>query len=140
VAEEATAFGLRRDHVLIEIIAWFLDGPDNTEEERHRQWARATREVFDAIALPGGYPNLLAGDEDPDRVARSYGRNAERLTKAKRRYDPDNVFRSTIPLPSPLRWPAHRDPSAASAGQVLDRTRAEAGGAAKAAAPAKLRP
>jgi FAD/FMN-containing dehydrogenase len=100
VAEEATAFGLRRDHVLIEIIAWFLDGPDNTEEERHRQWARATREAFDAIALPGGYPNLLAGDEDPDRVARSYGRDAERLTKAKRRYDPDNVFRSAIPLPA----------------------------------------
>ena len=99
VPEEATAFGLRRDHVLVEIIAWFADGPDNAEEERHRQWARATREAFDAIALPGGYPNLLAGDEDPDRVARSYGRNAGRLIRAKRRYDPDNVFRSAIPLP-----------------------------------------
>jgi hypothetical protein len=99
VAEEATAFGLRHDHVLVEIIAWFADGPDNAEEERHRRWARAMREAFDAIALPGGYPNLLAGDEDPDRVARSYGRNAERLIKAKRRYDPDNVFRSAIPLP-----------------------------------------
>jgi hypothetical protein len=99
VPEEATAFGLRRDHVLIEIIAWFVDGPDNAEEERRRQWARATREAFDAITLPGGYPTLLAGDEDPDRVARSYGRNAERLIKAKRRCDPDNVFRSAIPLP-----------------------------------------
>jgi FAD/FMN-containing dehydrogenase len=99
VPEEATAFGLRRDHVLVEIIAWFADGPDNAEEERHRRWARATREVFDATALPGGYPNLLAGDEDADRVARSYGRNAGRLIRAKQRYDPDNVFRSAIPLP-----------------------------------------
>jgi FAD/FMN-containing dehydrogenase len=98
VPEEATAFGLRRDHLLVEIIGWFADGRDNAEEERHRQWARATRESFDAIALPGGYPNLLAGD-DPDRIARSYGRNAGRLIRAKQRYDPDNVFRSAIPLP-----------------------------------------
>ena len=50
------------------------------------------------MAIPGGYPNMLAGD-DADRAAKSYGRNAERLMKAKRRYDPDNVFRSAIPLP-----------------------------------------
>jgi hypothetical protein len=99
VPEEATAFGLRRDHLLVEIVAWFADGRDNAEEQRHRQWARATRKSFDAIALPGGYPNLLAGDEDPGRIARSYGRNAGRLIKAKRRYDPDNVFCSAIPLP-----------------------------------------
>ena len=51
-----------------------------------------------AIAFPGGYPNLLAGG-DADRVAKSYGRNAERLIKAKRHCDPDNVFCSAIPLP-----------------------------------------
>jgi hypothetical protein len=99
VPEAATAFGLRRDHLLVEIIAWFAAGPDNAEEERHRQWARTTREAFDAIALPGGYPNLLAGDEAPDRIARSYGRNAGRLVRAKQRYDPDNVSCSAIPLP-----------------------------------------
>jgi Berberine and berberine like len=31
--------------------------------------------------------------------SKSYGRNAERLIKAKWHYDPDNVFRSAIPLP-----------------------------------------
>ncbi len=99
VRADATAFGLRRDHVLVEILATFADGPDGLAEQRHRLWARATRELFNGTALPGGYPNLLAGDE-PDRVAKSYGRNAERLIKAKRRYDPDNVFRSAIPLPA----------------------------------------
>jgi hypothetical protein len=41
----ATAFGLRRDHMLVEILAWFADGPDSAKEQRHRQWARATREA-----------------------------------------------------------------------------------------------
>jgi len=32
-------------------------------------------------------------------VMKSYGRSVERLIKAKRCYDPDNVFRCAIPLP-----------------------------------------
>ena len=98
VPAEATAFGLRSDHVLVEILATFVDRSDKEEEQRHRQWARATRQAFDPMALPGGYPNFLAGD-DADRVAKSYGPNADRLITAKRRYDPGNVFCSAIPLP-----------------------------------------
>jgi FAD/FMN-containing dehydrogenase len=98
VPVEATAFGLRRDHVLVEILAWLADGTDKLEEQRHRQWALATRRALDAGALPGGYPNLL-GPGDPDRVAKSYGPHAERLSRAKQQYDPTNVFCSAIPLP-----------------------------------------
>ena len=98
VPAEATAFGLRRDHVLVEIFATFVDRSDKEEEQRHRQWARATRQAFAPMALPGGYPNFLTSD-DVDRVAKSYGPNAERLIKAKRHYDSDDVFRSAIPLP-----------------------------------------
>jgi hypothetical protein len=50
------------------------------------------------MALPGGYPNLLPGG-DADRATQSYGRNTDRLLEAKRHYDPDNFFRSAIPLP-----------------------------------------
>ena len=98
VAPEATAFGLRRHHLLVEIIATFVDRSDESEEQRHQRWARAALAAFNAIALPGGYPNMLAGS-DVERAAKSFGRNAERLIKAKRHYDPDNVFRSAIPLP-----------------------------------------
>jgi FAD/FMN-containing dehydrogenase len=98
VPAEATAFALRRDHALVEILALFADSSDELEEQRHRQWARTTLQAFDAIALPGGYPNLL-GRGDADRAAKSYGCNAGRLARAKRHYDPDNIFHSAIPLP-----------------------------------------
>ena len=97
---ETTAFGLRREHVLVEIMATFPDRSDRLEEQRHRHWARSARQTLDAMALPGGYPNLLARD-DRDRAAKAYGRNAERLIKAKRLYDPANVFCSAIPMPDP---------------------------------------
>jgi FAD/FMN-containing dehydrogenase len=98
VPVEATAFGLRRDHVLIEILASFPDRSDRLEERRHQHWVRDTRRAFELIALPGGYPNLL-GTGEADRAAASFGPNAERLAMVKRRYDPRNVFGSAIPLP-----------------------------------------
>jgi hypothetical protein len=97
VAEAATAFGLRRDHVLVEMLATFPDRSNAMDEPAHRRWARTTREAL-AAALPGGYPNLLDRNEF-DRAADSYGGNAARLIEAKRRLDPDNVFSSAIPLP-----------------------------------------
>ncbi|HZD63145.1 MAG TPA: BBE domain-containing protein, partial [Xanthobacteraceae bacterium] len=99
VPVEATAFGLRRDHVLVEILAVFAAEADALEEERHRRWTRSALQAFDAIALPGGYPNLLIGG-DAERVSRSYGPNAGRLVSAKQRYDPAGVFSSAIPLPA----------------------------------------
>ena len=84
--------------MLVEILASCADGMDNPEEQRHRQWVLATRRALDVTALPGGYPNILTPG-DPDRVAKSYGPNVEQLIKAKRRYDPENVFCSAIPLP-----------------------------------------
>ena len=98
VPTDATAFGLRRNHVLIEILASLDQRSDRLEERRHQQWVRATRRAFEAIALPGGYPNLLA-PADTDRAAQSFGPNVERLARAKQLYDPDNVFCSAIPLP-----------------------------------------
>ncbi|MDB5516608.1 MAG: linked oxidase domain protein [Tardiphaga sp.] len=96
VPADATAFGLRRDHVLIEILASCPAGSNPAEQQRHRQWAHTALQGFAAKALPGGYPNLLPGGDS--RAARSYGGNAERLIKAKRHYDPDGIF-SAIPLP-----------------------------------------
>src|SRR5262249_16340471 len=103
-----TAFGLRRDHVLVEILTTFVDRSDMLDEQRHHQWACATLDALDATALPGGYPNLLARN-DVDRAGKSFGRNAERLIKAKRHYEPDNVFCPAIPLP--LDQAFHKSPA-----------------------------
>ena len=98
VPVEATAFGLRRAHVLIEILASFPNSSDRLEERRHQRWVRDTLRAFEVLALPGGYPNLLRAG-DTDRATESFGRNSERLVKAKKLYDPDNVFSCAIPLP-----------------------------------------
>ena len=99
VPAEVTAFGFRREHVLVEIIASFSDedGFSNAESQ-HRAWVQVTLDALKTSSFPGGYPNLLA-PRNFDRAAQSYGPNAGRLSKAKQRYDPDNVFNSVIPLP-----------------------------------------
>jgi ketosteroid isomerase-like protein len=89
------AFGLRRDHLMVEIIARWSDG----EAAPHHAWIRGAETALAPFALPGGYPNLLGPDRH-DRFADAYGTNAARLLAVKDRYDPDGVF-AAIPLPSP---------------------------------------
>ncbi len=61
-------------------------------------WARQTADALAPFALRGAYANLLQPG-DPIRSRWSYGPNAERLNAAKARFDPENLFRSAIPLP-----------------------------------------
>jgi hypothetical protein len=93
-----TAFGLRRDHLLVEVIAAW---PAADRADPHRAWADRTSAWLAPLALPGGYPNLL-GPAEGDRVRLAYGTNWPRLLRARRRYDPDGVFGSAVPtLPAP---------------------------------------
>jgi FAD/FMN-containing dehydrogenase len=89
----ATAFAQRMPHTVLEVIASWRPGES---VERHRAWADSVVASLDAVALPGGYPNLL-GPDDEDRSRESYGANLGRVLAAKRRYDPENVFASAIP-------------------------------------------
>jgi hypothetical protein len=93
VTRTGTAFGLRERHLLVEVIAAW---PPTDHAAKHREWADHTWCSLLPDALPGGYPNLLGPDEH-DRVRDSYGPNYQRLLRAKRRYDPDNVFASAVP-------------------------------------------
>ncbi|HUJ98321.1 MAG TPA: FAD-dependent oxidoreductase [Stellaceae bacterium] len=96
MAPAGTAFGLRQEHFMVEILAgWKPDGDDGAA---HRRWAQDLWQSLAPFALPGGYANLL-GPDDHEQAADAYGGNAARLRLLKRRLDPDGVFASAIPLP-----------------------------------------
>jgi FAD/FMN-containing dehydrogenase len=92
-----TAFGLREEHFLVEIIAAWEPSPDDDGHD-HRQWARTASDSLAPYALPGGYPNML-GPEEREQTAQAYGSNSGRLQQLKRLFDPDGVFTSAISLP-----------------------------------------
>jgi FAD/FMN-containing dehydrogenase len=92
---ESTAFGIRRHHLLVEIVAAWE--PNDHNGARHRSWADAVSTALARGALPGGYANLLGPDEH-EQIAHAYGHNAARLGAAKLRFDPDGIF-SAIALP-----------------------------------------
>ena len=58
----ATAFGLRKEHFMVEIIAAW-DPPAEDDGENHRSWARTLSENLAPHALPVGYPNVLGPDD-----------------------------------------------------------------------------
>ena len=93
----STAFGLRKEHFMVEIIgAWEPTAED--DGENHREWARTLSENLAPHALRGGYPNMLGPDEH-EQTAQAYGPNIGRLQRLKQLFDPDCVFTSAISLP-----------------------------------------
>lgn len=105
VPSDATPFALRRDHLLVRIVAaWEPAGEPAADGRRHVDWARRTDAELSPLALPGGYPNLLAPDEH-DRSRLAYGGNATRLLQLERRYDPDMVFASAVGIASTVQTP-----------------------------------
>ncbi|GHJ40381.1 FAD-binding oxidoreductase [Streptomyces sp. TS71-3] len=93
VPDVGTAFGFRRPHFVVEIVASWDEGDGAAE----RAWTGRVSDVLGPHALPGGYAGLLGADHH-EQIAHAYGPNAARLGAAKRRYDPEGAF-TGIPLP-----------------------------------------
>lgn len=99
IHSEATAFGFRERHVLIEILAQVdLEAPGDGAAER--RWVDETCNLLDSQALPGGYANMLPIVDPKRRANQAYGANSERIAAAKIRFDPSNFFSSAIGLPT----------------------------------------
>ena len=63
------------------------------DDERCIAWARDYFKASAPFASGGVYVNFLTADET-DRVKSAYGPNFARLAQIKRKYDPDNLFRT----------------------------------------------
>ena len=95
VPNEATAFAFRDRPLMLTVITPFLDP---AEAPIHRAWTEA---LFEALrpAATGVYSNFL-DDEGPERVRDAYpGTTYLELARVKRRYDPQNLFRSNHNIP-----------------------------------------
>jgi FAD binding domain/Berberine and berberine like len=65
--------------------------PDPAGASVLRDWTVGYWEALHPYSAGGAYVNFMM-DEGQDRVKATYGRNYTRLAKAKRTYDPQNVF------------------------------------------------
>ncbi|MDO8770132.1 MAG: FAD-binding oxidoreductase [Burkholderiaceae bacterium] len=71
------------------------------EDEKGTAWARGFFREAAPYATGGVYVNFLTDDE-PERIKAAYGPGYERLVSAKKKYDPDNLFRMNQNIrPSP---------------------------------------
>jgi hypothetical protein len=74
IAPDATAFGMRRKHFMIEICAAW-EPSSKAEAAVHRHWMSDLSSVLAPLAPPGGYANLLAPDAH-EQIGAAYGNNA----------------------------------------------------------------
>jgi len=91
VEPTATAAAHRRAPYILNIAAAW---EPSASGERPRAWARGLWEAMQPHAADSSYVNFLTEDEGRERVQAAYGVNYQRLVEIKRRWDPDNLFRS----------------------------------------------
>jgi hypothetical protein len=89
VPADATAFGHRDCHRLLWIVGQWFEG----DLDEQRAWSERVYEAMKPHSTGAVYVNAL-GDEGEERIRAAYDDAVwKRLVEAKRRWDPDNVFR-----------------------------------------------
>ena len=92
VKQSETAFPGRDANYIMNVHGRWDDPAD---DNKVRDWARRVFQEAAPHATASGYVNFLTEDEAA-RVEGSYGANYARLQTAKRKYDPDNLFRMNL--------------------------------------------
>ena len=91
VGEEDTAYSFRNAEFVININTQWQN---NSESEKHINWARKTQQLAAPYSMGSGYINFASSDETPERVTKTYGEEKyKKLVALKRKYDPENFFR-----------------------------------------------
>ena len=66
---------------------------DPAATDENVAWTRETHAALGPHLDQARWLNYLGDDQREDAVRAAYGPNYDRLLEAKRRYDPENVFR-----------------------------------------------
>jgi len=64
------------------------------EDEANITWAREAWDDMKLFSTGGTYVNFLTEDATPDRVKTALGKSLQRLAEVKKKWDPDNTFRT----------------------------------------------
>jgi len=89
VANDATAYGHRDGQFVMNVHGRWQD---RAKDGACIGWARDLFQAAAPFATGNVYVNFLTQDEG-DRVRAAYGRNYDRLSQLKSKYDPGNLFR-----------------------------------------------
>jgi FAD/FMN-containing dehydrogenase len=89
VQDNETAWNFREANYSIVILG--ID-PDPHGKETITNWARDYWNALQPYSLGGAYVNFIM-DEGADSVKTNYGKNYQRLSEIKAKYDPENLFR-----------------------------------------------
>jgi FAD/FMN-containing dehydrogenase len=73
--------------------------PGDPRADDYVGWTRASGERLRAFSTGSSYVNFQTPEDDISRLRASYGPNWNRLVEVKRRYDPENLFRSNRNIP-----------------------------------------
>ncbi|HUZ60893.1 MAG TPA: FAD-binding oxidoreductase [Hanamia sp.] len=67
--------------------------PNPANDEKITKWCKDYWNAMHPYSSGGAYLNFEMNEDSDDRVKKSYGKNYERLSSIKNKYDPDNFFR-----------------------------------------------
>ncbi len=90
VPADATAYPQRKAHFIMNVHTRWREA---SQDAACIGWARKLFDAAAKYAIGSAYVNFMPEDET-DRIEKVYGSNFKRLTAIKRKYDPDNLFRS----------------------------------------------
>jgi hypothetical protein len=89
--EGHSAVGNRDAHYAFNVTAAWDNAADDAA---NIEWARSAWDDLKSFSTGGTYLNFLTEDEGPERTAAALGRGLERLAEIKKRWDPENMFRT----------------------------------------------
>ena len=90
--EDDGAVGNRDARYVFGVKGMWESGEPNADAFRH--WVRDAWSQLRPFSTGRTYINFQTADEGEERVRATYGVNFDRLVEVKKKYDPDNLFRS----------------------------------------------